>query len=56
MTVAARMTDDNVEGRQVAAPVSTPPAMAAAYTSASVIIHPFLLLNLFQFQSRDAVK
>jgi hypothetical protein len=41
MTVAARMTDDNVKGRQVAAPVSTPPAMAAVYTSASVIIHPF---------------
>ena len=41
MTVAARMTDDNVEGRRVEAPVSTLPATAAAYTSASVIIHPF---------------
>ena len=41
MTVAARMTDDNVEGRWVAAPVSTPPATAAAYASASVIVHPF---------------
>jgi hypothetical protein len=36
MMVAARMTDDNVEGRQVTAPVSPPLAMmAAAYTSAS---------------------
>ena len=41
ITVAAWMTDDNVEGRWVAAPVSTPPATAAAYASASVIVHPF---------------
>jgi hypothetical protein len=40
MTVAALMTDDNVEGRLLAAPVSMP-AKAAPYTSASVIIHPF---------------
>jgi hypothetical protein len=42
MTVAARMTDDdNVEGRRVETPVTTPPATAAAYTSVSVIVHPF---------------
>jgi len=34
----------------VATPVSTPPATAAAYTTASVVVHPFLLLNLFQFR------